>query len=210
MTSNTGSKDQVVAYIGRHGTTALNESDRYRGQADVPLDDQGKQDAKAQAKFMADKPIGQAWTSNLSRSKDTAKAVLKGRGIKAIPLSSLRPLDAGKFTGEKKSEHKEDMKYYHEHTDARIPGGESIDGMNKRVRPVLLKGLRAGVRTGKPSYFSAHSSVIHSLGNLLHGDHEHALVEPGGVVAVTFDGKKFQAKPVFKPKKEKQESAYAS
>jgi broad specificity phosphatase PhoE len=203
-------KDQVVAYIGRHGTTDLNKEDKYRGQKDVPLDAQGRQDAKDQAKFMADKPIGQAWTSNLSRSKDTAKEVLKGRGIKATPLASLMPLDAGKFTGKKKGDHKEDMEYYHKHTDARIPGGESIDGMNKRTRSPLLKGLRAGVRTGKPSYFSAHSSVIHSLGNLLHGNHEHALVEPGGVVAVTFDGKKFHAKPVFKPKKEKQESAYAS
>ena len=202
--------DQVVAYVLRHGTTALNEENKYRGQKNVPLDDKGKEDAKALAKFMADKPIGQVWTSDLSRAKDTIKEILKGRHIKAISLESLRPLDAGKFTGEKKDDHEEDMKYYHKHTDARIPGGESIDGMNKRVRVPLLRALRAGVRTGKPSLISAHSSVIHSLGNLLHGNHEHALVEPGGVVAVTFDGKKFHAKPIFKPKKETKETAYAS
>ena len=205
------SNRQIVAYVVRHGDTALNDQNRYRGQKDIPLNDKGKQDARALAKFMANKPIGQAWTSDLSRARDTAKEILKGRGIKAVSLESLRPLDAGKFTGKKKDDHVEDMKYYHENTDARIPGGDSIDGMNKRVRTPLLRALRAGVRTGKPSLISAHSSVIHSLGNLLHEDHKHALVEPGGVVAVTFDGKKFQAEPVFKPKKEKEEvSAYAS
>jgi broad specificity phosphatase PhoE len=208
------SEEQVVAYVGRHGTTALNKEDRYRGQKDVPLDDQGKQEAQEQAEFLANKPIGQAWSSDLSRAKDTAKAVLKGRNIKATPLESLRPLDAGKYTGQKKKDHEQDMKYYHEHTDERIPGGDSIDGMNKRVSRPLLRAMRAGLRTGKPSYLSAHSSVIHSLGHLLHNNHKAALVEPGGVVAVVFDGKKFYAVPVLKPKKEEAqegaESAYAS
>jgi broad specificity phosphatase PhoE len=206
--------DQVIAYIGRHGSTALNDQHRYRGQKDIPLNEEGRQDAKDQAAFMADKPIGQAWTSPLSRSRDTAKEVLKGRGIKAAPSQALLPLDSGKYTGEKKDDHQDQMKYYHEHTDVPIPGGESIDHMNDRSRRPLFRAFRAGLRTGKPSYVAAHSSVIHSLGHHLHGDHKAALVEPGGVVAVTFDGKKFHAKPVFKPKNENvskgSEEAYAS
>lgn len=204
-------KELIVGYIGRHGSTAYNEKNLYRGQADVPLDDRGRQDAKEQAEFMADKPIGQAWTSPLSRAKETAKDVLKGRQIKPTSVDSLLPLDAGKFTGEKKDDHKDEIKYYHEHTDKPLPGGESIDEVNKRVRRPLFRGFRAALRTGKPSYFSTHSSVIHSLGHILHGDHEHALVEPGGVVKVVFDGKKFHAIPVFKPKKKQEEpTAYAS
>jgi broad specificity phosphatase PhoE len=208
--------EQVIAYLGRHGTTAMNAEDKYRGQKDEPLDEQGRQDAKDQADFLKDKTIGQAWTSPLSRAKDTAKEVLKGRGIKATSLQSLLPLDAGKYTGLKKADNKEQMKYYHEHTDIPIPGGESIDDINTRTRRPILKGLRIGVRTGKPSYFSVHSSIIHSLGQLLHGDHKAALVEPGGVVEVTFDGKNFHAKPIFKPKEQSEadsqsnEATYAS
>ena len=202
--------EKVVAYVVRHGTTKLNEENRYRGQKNVPLDEKGKNDAKELAKFFADKQIGQAWTSPLIRATDTAKEILKPKGIKAAKAPALLPLDAGKFTGMKKDDAKADMKHYHEHTDERIPGGESIDGMHKRVRPILFKGFRAGIRSGKPSLFSAHSSVIHSLGAILHEDHKAALVEPGGVVAVVFDGKKFEAKPILKPKQEKEESAYAS
>lgn len=203
-------EEQVVAYFGRHGSTELNQEDRYRGQKNVPLDDQGRKDAEEQKEFLADKNIGQAWTSPLSRARETAKTVLKDHGLRATSNDALLPLDAGKYTGEKKSDYADKMKYYHEHTDVPIPGGESIDEINKRVRRPVFKALRAGVRTGKPSYVSSHSSVIHSLGQILHGDHKAALVEPGGVVAVTFDGKNFKAKPVFRPKKESEETAYAS
>jgi broad specificity phosphatase PhoE len=203
-------KDQVVAYVLRHGDTAMNDQNRYRGQTNAPLNDKGKNDAKEVAKFFADKQIGQAFSSPLARATDTAKEVLKDKGIKATKDRRLLPLDAGKFTGMKKDDAKADMKYYHDHTDERIPGGESIDGMHKRVRPALFKAFRAGLRSGKPSLVSAHSSVIHSLGAILHEDHKAALVEPGGVVQVSFDGKKFNAVPVLKPKQEKEQSAYAS
>jgi len=203
-------KDQVVAYVVRHGTTKLNEENRYRGQKDIPLDEKGKKDTEALTKFFSDKPVGQAWTSPLLRAKETAKGILKSRKIKAIPAKQLLPLDAGKYTGMKKDDPNANMKYYHDHTNERIPGGESIDGMHDRVRPILFKAFRTGLRTGKPSLVSAHSSVIHSLGAILHEDHKAALVEPGGVVAVTWNGKTFDAKPVLKPKQEKESSAYAS
>jgi broad specificity phosphatase PhoE len=202
--------ERTVAYIVRHGTTKMNEENRYRGQKNVPLDDKGKNDAKELAKFFADKEIGQAYSSPLARATDTAKEVLKSKHIKAVKERGLLPLDAGKFTGMKKDDAKADMTYYHDHTSERIPGGESIDGMHKRVRPALFRALRAGLRSGKPSLISAHSSVIHSLGAILYEDHKAALVEPGGVVKVSFDGKKFNAVPILKPKQEKEQSAYAS
>ena len=206
--------DQVVAYAVRHGRTVANEENKFRGQIDVPLDENGKQDAKDAAKFLADKQIGQAWTSPLSRSKDTAKVILKGRGIKSIPDDALLPLDAGKFAGKSKEKYRAKMDYYEAHPDETIPGGESLDDLHVRARRPLLKALRVGLRSKKPSLITAHASILHVLGELLHGDHEKALTEPGGVVEVIFDGKKFQARPVFKAKEEtgqeKKEDQYAS
>jgi broad specificity phosphatase PhoE len=193
---------QVVAYIVRHGSTIENEQHKFRGQLNIPLDEKGRQDAKDVAKFLSDKPIGQAWTSDLSRSKDTAKEILKGRGIKAAPLTTLRPLDSGKFAGKSKDEYKSEMDYYEKHPSVKIPGGESLENLHKRARQPILKSFRAGIRTGKPSLVVAHSSIIHTVGELLHGDHEAALVEPGGVVKILFDGKRFHANPVFKAKEE--------
>src|SRR5258708_35798676 len=92
-------KDQVVAYVVRHGTTKLNEENRFRGQKDIPLDETGQKDTEELAKFFADKQIGQAWTSPLMSSKDTAKKRLQGRQVKVTPAKQLLPLDAGKSTG---------------------------------------------------------------------------------------------------------------
>ena len=203
---------KIVAYIARHGTTKLNEENKFRGQLDTPLDDQGREDAVETAKFLADKPIGQAWTSDLSRAKDTAKIILKGRGIKATPTEGLRPLDSGKFAGKEKSDkNKQEMQFYHDHETVKIPGGESLENMHDRARKPLFKAFRTGLRTGKPSLVSAHSSIVHTVGELLHGDHKAALVEPGGVVAVYWDGKNFGVEPVFRPKDSGQkEEVYAS
>lgn len=200
---------KTVAYVVRHGDTEFNDENKYRGQMDIPLNDNGKQDAKELAEILKDKPIGQAYTSDLSRARDTAREILKGRGIKATPVTALRPLDSGKFAGKSKDKYKKEMDYYHKHTDKRIPGGESIDDLHNRSRRPLLRAFRAGVR-GKPSLISAHSSIVHSVGDLLHGDHEHALVHPGGMVEIIWDGKKFHAEPVFKAKDENKGDHYAS
>lgn len=191
--------DKTVAYVVRHGTTNLNAEDKYRGQLDVPLDKAGKQDADKLHEFFKDKPIGKAWTSDLSRASNTAKRILQGKNIPATRDANLRPLDAGKFAGKKKSEYKDEMRKYQDDIQKKIPGGESIANLHSRNRRPLMKALHAGLK-GDPSLVSTHSSVIHSLGHILHGKHDVALVEPGGVVAVNWDGKKFNAKPVLKPK----------
>src|SRR5579885_2523768 len=89
--------EKTVAFIVRHGSTRLNDENKYRGQLDVSLDERGKREAKEVAEFLKNQQIGQAWTSDLRRAKDTAKEILKGRGLKAIPTEKLRPLDSGKF-----------------------------------------------------------------------------------------------------------------
>lgn len=200
---------KTVAYVVRHGDTELNDENKYRGQMDIPLNDEGKEDAEELAELLKDKSIGQAFTSPLSRATETARAILKGRGLEAVMVPDLLPLDSGKFSGQSKDKHKKEMQFYHEHTDERIPGGESIDELHDRSRRPLLKAFRAGVR-GEPSLISAHSSIVHSVGDLLHNDHESALVHPGGMVEIIWDGKKFHAVPMFKAKDENKGDHYAS
>lgn len=191
--------EKTVAYVVRHGTTDLNAEEKYRGQINTPLDDKGKKDAEELRKFFKDKDLGQAWTSDLDRASQTAATIVRGRRIPVTRVPDLRPLDAGKFAGKKKADFKDEMKQYQEDTSKVIPGGESIDNLHKRNRRPLLRAFRAGL-SGKPSLVSTHSSVIHSVGQILHGKHDVALVEPGGVVKVVWDGKKFHARPILKQK----------
>lgn len=202
----------VVCYIVRHGQTKANDQGIFRGLKNFPLDEKGVQDAEEARDYLKDKTIGSAYTSDLDRARKTAHIVL-GPDKKIKVLSSLEPIDVGSLSGKKKDEHKEIMQYLQDNKDEPFPGGgQTINEFNKQSRKPLLAAIRAGVQNGSPSLVSTHASVVHSLGHLLHEDHKAALVKPGGIVEVTWDGERFNATPVFKAKdaQENKESIYAS
>lgn len=189
-----------VAYVVRHGTTELNSQGKFRGDKDIPLDAKGRKDAQQAAEFLKDKDLGNAYSSDLSRAKDTAKAVVGDKFVDTT--ENLRPLDVGNLAGKKKSEHMSEIAAIQKDHSLRLPGSdENLADFDQRIRHPLLKAFHAGIRTGKPSVVFTHASVIHGLGHLLHNDHEHNLVKPGGIVQVSFNGKDFIAEPVFKSKK---------
>lgn len=203
---------KAVCYIVRHGSTAANDQGVFRGLKNFPLDEKGIGDAEEAKDFFKDKPIGSAYSSDLDRAKKTAHIVL-GPDKKVKMLSSLHPIDVGSLSGKKKDDHKDIMQYLQDNKDEPFPGGgQTINEFNKQSRKPLLAAIRAGVQNENPSLVSTHASVIHSLGHLLHEDHKAALVKPGGIVEVTWDGERFNAKPVFKAKdaQENKESIYAS
>ena len=203
---------KVVAYVIRHGSTKANDQGVFRGLVNFPLDEKGVGEAEEARDFLKDVPVGSAYTSDLDRAKKTAHIVL-GPDKKVKVLASLEPIDVGSLSGKKKDEHKDIMKYLQDNPDEPFPGGgQTINEFNKQSRKPLLAAIRAGVQNENPSLVSTHASVIHSLGHLLHEDHKAALVKPGGIVEVTWDGKQFNARPVFKPKDEQEhkESVYAS
>ena len=193
--------ERTICYFVRHGETQANGEGLFRGtKEEWPLTDKGIQDAHDVKDFLKDKPIGDSWTSSKKRAEDTAEIVLGPRGQVASPTDSLHPLDVGYLSGEKKSEHQADINYFQRHQDVKIPGGQSIQEFRSQVKPSILLAIRRGVENDAPSAVFAHASIIHEVGNLVHGDHSSALVEPGGVTAVTYDGKFFRAKAVFKGK----------
>lgn len=200
-------EEKVVAYFVRHGETEANAEGKFRGtKTDYPLTTKGIGQAHEAGEFLRDKPLGDAWTSDKERAEHTSQIVLEPRGMAASPTSSLHPLDVGYLSGEKKSEHKDDIKYFQDHPEVDIPGGDSIQKFRAKVKPTLLRAIRRGIENDKPSVVFGHSSIIHEVGNLIHNDHGACLVKPGGVTAVTYDGTHFRAKAIFKAadKSEKQ------
>lgn len=193
------SEEKVVAYFVRHGETTANAEGRFRGtKTDYPLSEKGVKEAHQAAEFLKDKPIGDSWTSDKERSEHTSRIVLEPRGQAASPTSDLHPLDVGYLSGEKKSQHLDDIEYFQRHPEMPLPGGQSIQEFRSRVKPPILRAIRRGIENDKPSAVFCHSSIIHEVGNLIHGDHGIALVKPGGVAAVTYDGTYFRAKAIFK------------
>src|SRR2546425_9010715 len=76
-----GLVDQKVptVYLVRHGKTDWNSEqaspERFRAHADVPLNAEGKAQAKKLASQLSNKGISDVFSSDLSRAKDTAMAI---------------------------------------------------------------------------------------------------------------------------------------
>ena len=83
----------------RHGETAWNREKVFRGIHDVPLNDNGRAQAALVARALAARPIDAAYTSPLSRARETADIVLAPHGIEAAILEGLTDFDYGDWTG---------------------------------------------------------------------------------------------------------------
>ena len=190
----------VVAYFQRHGSTELNNSGKFRGSLDPDLDQHGMDDAKSASQFFAPIQLGDAYSSDKKRAESTATAILQPKGLTYESDPRLRSWNVGFLAGQPKADHKDDIEYFQRHPDAPVPGGESLNQFKQRVRPSIHRSIGSGIQKGTPSLTVAHSSVLKEVSSLIHGNHNHENVDPGGIIGVTHDPKTGQlgVKALFK------------
>jgi len=83
----------------RHGETDWNLEGRYQGQADIPLNERGREQAKLLAERLRGEIIEVIYASDLSRAYETAKIIAEALGQEVKTLESLREVDTGVWTG---------------------------------------------------------------------------------------------------------------
>ena len=115
----------------RHGETAWNRSKIFRGVYDIPLNDNGRAQAQALARLLANRSIDAAYTSPLSRATETAQIVLQPHGIEANVHEGLKDFNYGLWMGLEESEVV--RRWPDEHYDwittphtIRVPGGDTL------------------------------------------------------------------------------------
>ena len=196
------SSGTVCVYVARHGQTALNLSRCFRGSADPPLDATGIKEAGELAKLFENIELSHIFCSDKQRATKTAEIIGKAHGASVHPVESLRALNVGQFSGQKRTPESEAaLQVYLDDPDTQIPGGESLNDFKQRIGPCLQEAVELFSKTGVPPLLVAHSSIVHEVGALLKGGHKNLLVEPGGAVAIFFNGSKLDAEPIFKPLK---------
>jgi probable phosphoglycerate mutase len=122
----------------RHGQTEWNRAERFRGRADVPLNETGLQQAEATGERVAAQwQPAAVYSSPLSRSMKTAEAIARHFQLTVQPHSGLIDIDYGLWQGLTPEEVGErwpqelDAWYNAPHT-IRIPGGESLADLRVR------------------------------------------------------------------------------
>ncbi|MCX8193790.1 MAG: histidine phosphatase family protein [Candidatus Pacearchaeota archaeon] len=140
---------KLKIYLFRHGQTFYNKKRIFTGWKDSKLTPLGIKQAKKIARKLKNKKFQVAFTSDLSRCKDTLKEVLKYHPEckKVIVDWRLRERSYGKLEGishkkfiEKYGKEKFDI--YHRSYDVPPPGGESIKVVEKRILAFIKDMLK--------------------------------------------------------------------
>lgn len=83
----------------RHGEIPQASPRRFIGQRDLPLTEQGRNQAALWAAALAPLPLASAWCSSLSRCRETAALALAGQRLQATAQDALREISLGSWEG---------------------------------------------------------------------------------------------------------------
>lgn len=146
-------------YVIRHGKVKIEDNQRrYIGQLDLPLSEEGIQQAQRLRKILEPVNVSTVFSSDLSRCRHTAEIIAGGKTVKNIVRKELREINMGEWEGctfadivrrfpDEFKARGADIGYY------RVPGGESFADCYKRVITAF------------------HESITSSSGNILFVGH---------------------------------------
>jgi broad specificity phosphatase PhoE len=160
--------------VVRHGRTAWNEAGRFQGQTDIPLDEEGRAQARRLAARLRDERYDAAFASDLARARETAETILAERAETLALDPRWREMRFGSWEGltwaqivERDPELALDRA-----TKPRFytpSGGESFDDVCARVERALADLLRA-VPNGANVLIVTHAGPLHALLRVTLGD----------------------------------------
>jgi len=128
----------------RHGQTAWNAEKRYQGQTDVKLGDIGQQEAAALGGRLATERIDAALSSDLSRTLQTAEAILAHHACALHKEPRLREICMGAWEGltyeEIRAQDPERLgRWRNDPLEVAPPGGETLAELAQRVEVLLAE-----------------------------------------------------------------------
>lgn len=154
-------------YLVRHGETEWNLLNRIQGQSDIPLNENGRNQARELAKAIQSSGLvfDRIYTSRMIRAKETAEIIAADLQTKFSVLDGIEEMNLGKWEGytwrQVREAFPEEYAIWHENRRYQVPPeGESYEQLLQRVLPVLKRV--AGEGEGK-ALMVTHSAVIMTL-----------------------------------------------
>ncbi|ABX08448.1 histidine phosphatase family protein [Prochlorococcus marinus] len=116
----------------RHGETNWNKEGRFQGQIDIPLNENGKEQAMAASNFLRKVSFNKAFSSSMSRPFETAKIILNNHpNLRIECLRGLVEIGHGQWEGKLETEIRETWgklldKWKTSPETVQMPNGENI------------------------------------------------------------------------------------
>lgn len=149
--------------LWRHGQSEWNVLERAQGQADIPLTDTGRSQAKQAARLLATFDPAFIWSSDLQRARNTAQELASLTGKEPELDKRLREYDVGIRQGttfaEFQQQHPDIYERFFTEENYRVPGAELPSEVNERMKAVLLDAAEA-VKTGDTGILVGHGAAL--------------------------------------------------
>jgi 2,3-bisphosphoglycerate-dependent phosphoglycerate mutase len=169
--------------ILRHGQTEYNKLHLMTGQRDVPLTEEGEEQAREAGRLLDAIVFDKAYSSTLRRAFNTAALALKESKNNDHILNAIeqRPeimeIDAGDFTGRNYRTDPEVTAFIRDFNTPR-PRGESDADLVKRVRKFFVEDVLPRLEKGENVIIVSHAGTVRAFEIVLDID---AIPEVGGV-----------------------------
>lgn len=201
----------IPVYLVRHGCTDMNEQpgtsvDKIRGWQDVPLNEEGKQDAQNIAQKLKGKGVKSIVASDLGRAAETAQVVGATLGIKPDYTPKLRPWNLGDFQGQDTKKVIPQLKQYLDNPSKPVPGGESFQDFHDRA----MEGMDDALGHPSPVAVVSHHRVERLINGWAKTGQDNPVIdetefvkkgeEPGGIQKLDFTHYPGTSTPVGQPK----------
>ena len=134
-------------YLVRHGQTAWNKEEIFRGRTDVPLDETGLRQAELAGEYFKGLEIHGIYSSPLSRAWETAQKIAQFHHLNVQPLQGILDMSFGKWEGQSHQDiQKKDREIYRQWREephlVRLPGGEGLNDVRVRAMAALEEVIR--------------------------------------------------------------------
>ena len=167
--------NETMLLVVRHGETPWNREKRMQGTTDTQLSDVGREQARALGQRLAGRGFTALYTSDLTRARDTARAIAEHAGRDIVTDPRLQERRFGIFEGLTVEEivaryPEEHARFASRDPDYAVPGGESARSFTQRCIGCLSE---IAVRhRGTEVVVVTHGLVLDSLYRAAHGlDH---------------------------------------
>jgi 2,3-bisphosphoglycerate-dependent phosphoglycerate mutase len=161
----------------RHGESQWNLENRFTGWIDVPLSDQGRDEAMVAAQKLSGYRLDRAFSSRLVRATDTLRIVLDAIGQGQVPIEENQALNERMYGDLQGLNKEETIKKYgaqrvetwRRSYEVRPSGGESLQDTAARVLPYYEERIKPALGNGDTVLIVAHGNSLRAL--VMHLEH---------------------------------------
>jgi broad specificity phosphatase PhoE len=91
-------------FLVRHGATLLSAEDRFAGETDVDLSDEGREQLHHLAARLAREPLAGVFSSPMRRTLESARILAAPHGLSVLPVNGLREISHGRWEAKLRAE----------------------------------------------------------------------------------------------------------